>query len=69
MENRTLINAIEGELRGVRVALNTAERYIGDLRSQLNDEEEERITPGGVEYVIIDSDSRSTEDGTRRARL
>ena len=36
MENKTLINAIEGELREVRISLNAAERYIEQLRSQLN---------------------------------
>ena len=36
MENKTLINAIEGELLEVRLSLNAAERYIEQLRSQVD---------------------------------
>lgn len=36
MENKTLINAIEGELREVHISLNAAERYIEQLRLQVD---------------------------------
>lgn len=69
MENKTLINAIEGELREVHISLNAAERYIEQLRLQLNDKEEEQCTSCGVDYVMINGNIGGTEDDTRRARV